>query len=136
MILRALILCLAITMAASPAPAADRPMTADEFEAYTTGKTFFYGNGDTAYGAEEYLSGRYVRWSFLDGDCKEGRWFADEAGLICFTYEDRPEPQCWSFLHGPDGLVARYENDPQATELYEVRQSDEPLECPGPKVGV
>ncbi|WP_367117638.1 hypothetical protein [uncultured Roseovarius sp.] len=111
-------------------------MTAEEFEAYTTGKTFYYGNGGAPYGAEEYLSGRYVRWSFLDGDCKEGRWFTDEGGLICFTYEDRPEPQCWSFLQGPNGLIARYENDPQATELYEVRQSDEPLECPGPKVGV
>ena len=116
--------------------AADQPMTAAEFEAYNTGKTFYYGNGGAAYGAEEYLENRRVRWSFLDGECKEGRWFTDESGLICFTYEDRPDPQCWSFLDGPDGLIARFENDPQATELYEVRQSDAPLDCPGPKVGV
>ena len=92
--------------------------------------------GGTPYGAEEYLENRRVRWTFLDGDCKEGRWFSDEPGLICFVYEDRPEPQCWSFLDSPGGLIARFENDPQATELYEVRQSDDPLECPGPRIGV
>ena len=134
MIRHALTLCL--MMASAPALAADRPMTAAEFEAYTTGKTFHYGNGGTPYGAEEYLENRRVRWTFLDGDCKEGRWFSDEPGLICFVYEDRPEPQCWSFLDSPGGLIARFENDPQVTELYEVRQSDEPLECPGPRIGV
>lgn len=114
---------------------AQEAMSTEAFDAYTRGKTFYYGSGGMAYGAEEYLSDRRVRWSFLDGECQEGRWY-EEAGEICFVYENRPEPQCWTFTRGPEGLVARFVNDPFATELYEVEQSDEPLSCPGPKIGV
>ena len=128
--LSALCLCLAATAL----PAQDR-LSADAFDAYTRGKTFYYAGQGEAYGAEEYLSDRRVRWSFLDGECKDGRWFEDD-GLICFVYEDRPEPQCWSFMKTPNGLIARFENDPDSVELYEVEQSDEPLACPGPRIGV
>ena len=129
-ILPALSFCLA-----APALHAQDRLSAEAFDDYTRGKAFYYADQGEAYGAEEYLSDRRVRWSFLDGDCKAGRWFEDD-GLICFVYEDRPEPQCWSFMKTSDGLVARFENDPAAVELYEVKQSDEPLACPGPRVGV
>ena len=76
-----------------------------------------------------------MRWSFLDGRCQEGEWY-EEAGLICFTYENQPDPQCWSFEKGPSGLIARFENEPMQSELYEVEQSVEPLLCLGPDVGV
>lgn len=110
-------------------------MTADQFDAYTRGKTFIYGNAGGPYGAEEYLDDRRVRWSFLDGRCQEGAWY-QKGDLICFTYDVEPEPQCWSFRRGANGLVARFAGDPQAQDLYEVERSARPLLCVGPDVGV
>ena len=110
-------------------------MTGPEFEAYATGKTLYFGNFGEAYGGEEYLENRRVRWSFLDGDCKEGYWY--EAGeQICFVYEDNPDPQCWSFTRTPRGLIARFEDDPEGTELYEAEDIGEEMLCYGPDVGV
>lgn len=113
----------------------DPMMSGAEFEAYATGKTLYYGALGQAYGGEEYLENRQVRWSFLDGKCKDGYWY--EAGeLICFVYEDNSTPQCWSFTRSASGLIARFENNPEYDELYEVEQADEPLLCLGPEVGV
>jgi hypothetical protein len=123
-----------LALTALPA-AADTLMTAEEFDAYTRGKTLFYGRNGEAYGAEIYLSNRRVQWSFLDGECKEGEWY-EEAGLICFVYEDNPDPQCWSFEQGAGGLIARFENDPETPELYEAEDIGEEMLCLGPKVGV
>ena len=121
-------------LAALPA-AAQSLMTAQEFDDYTRGKTLYYGNGATPYGAEIYLPDRRVRWSFLDGVCKDGEWY-EANGLICFVYEDRPDPQCWSFEKGPRGLIARFENNPAVTPLYEATESQVEMLCLGPKVGV
>lgn len=115
--------------------AAQDLMSAAEFDAYTRGKTFYYGAQGAPYGGEEYLDNRRVRWSFLDGRCQEGEWY-EEAGLICFVYEDKPEPQCWSFQRSGGGLVAQFQNDPAQTQLYEMEQTGEPLHCLGPDVGV
>ena len=110
-------------------------MTADEFDAYTQNKTFYYGNQGQPYGAEEYLSDRRVIWTFLDGRCENGTWY-QEGEQICFVYESQPDPQCWSFRQSSNGLIAQFENDPQQTELHEVDTSYEPLMCLGPEVGV
>jgi len=115
--------------------AAQSLMTAEEFDSYTRGKTLYYGNGGTPYGAEIYLPNRRVRWSFLDGECRDGEWYEDD-GLICFVYEDRTDPQCWSFEQGTAGLIARFENDPAVTPLYEANESTEEMLCLGPKIGV
>lgn len=125
---------LALCLAATPGFAADT-MSAAEFDAYTQGHTFTYGSSGGPYGAEEYLPGRRVRWSFLDGRCQEGEWY-EEDGLICFVYEREPAPQCWTFRRGADGLTAIFDGDPVLGELYEVARSDAPLACPGPEVGV
>ena len=125
-----LILSLALAL---PAAAQDL-MTAEEFDTYTRGKTLFYGREGRAYGAEIYYDKRRVLWSFLDGECREGEWYQD-GSLICFVYENNPDPQCWSFSKGTDGLVARFENDPLTTELYEAREAGEEMVCLGPKVG-
>jgi hypothetical protein len=123
--------------AASPLMALDGPMSGAEFDSYSRGKTFYYGADGAAYGVEKYMDDRRVRWSFLDGNCKEGRWYEEAGGLICFVYEDTPgEPQCWSFYLGAGGLVARFENDPGRTELYEVENSTDEMLCKGPEVGV
>lgn len=120
---------------AATAATAETPLSADAFDSYTRGKTLFYGFDGQAYGVERYLDNRRVIWSFLDGDCKYGSWY-EEDGLICFVYDDRPDPQCWSFSQGPGGLIARFENDPVATQLYEAEDIDEEMICYGPDVGV
>lgn len=114
---------------------ASEPMSAGEFERYVDGKTLYFGLAGSAYGAEEYLPDRQVRWSFLDGHCKEGFWY-EEAGAICFVYEDVAEPQCWSFFQEGDKLRAVFNNDPASTVLYEAQQDQEPMMCLGPDVGV
>ncbi len=114
---------------------AQSAMTASEFDAYTRGKTLFYNSNGETYGAERYLDDRRVEWSFLDGVCKPGQWFED-AGQICFTYDDNPTPQCWTFEKGVRGLIARFENEPDTTDLYEAQNTDQELVCLGPKIGV
>lgn len=115
--------------------AAQAQMTAAEFDRYTRGQTFYYGSGGAPYGGEEYLDNRRVRWSFLDGQCESGYWY-EANGLICFLYDDRPDPQCWSFEQSDNGLVARFVGSESSTELYEVEKSSEPLMCLGPDIGV
>ena len=120
---------------ASPLAAEDLPVSPEAFEAYVAGKTLSYSSGIGPYGAEEYLENRRVRWSYLDGECQEGSWYSN-GDQICFVYEAIDGPQCWQFYFRSGRLMARFENNPMATELYETRQMDEPLMCLGPKVGV
>ena len=115
--------------------AAQSPLTATEFDAYTRGKTLFYGFDGQAYGVERYLPNRRVIWSFLDGDCQNGVWY-ERDGQICFVYEDRLDPQCWVFTQTEKGLVAQFEGDPSSTELYEADDLGEEMICYGPDVGV
>ena len=110
-------------------------MSAEDFDAYTRGHTLYYGAGGQAYGGEEYLDNRRVRWSFLDGECQEGYWY-EQDDLICFVYENRPDPQCWSFERTGSGLIARFSGETVMSELYEVERSSEPLMCLGPRIGV
>lgn len=124
-------LCFALTASVSNA---EVPLTASEFEARVTGHTLVFSSDGFAYGAEEYLNNRRVRWSFLDGECQDGRWYP-EGEQICFVYDTISSPQCWSFYLRDDRLLARYENDPTDTELIETSRQDEPLLCLGPKVG-
>jgi hypothetical protein len=129
-------LAILILLGLTGAPAwAQTTMSGAEFDAYTRGKTLFYGTNGQAYGVERYLEGQRVIWSFLDGKCRDGIWY-ESAGQICFVYEDGPDRQCWEFSQGPDGLVARFEGRSEATELYEARDIGEEMLCLGPEVGV
>lgn len=111
-------------------------MTAEEFDRFTRGKTFYYGVDGQSYGAEEYLPNQSVIWTFLDGRCQNGIWY-QEGEMICFEYDRLPERQCWTFRESTSGgLVARFQDDPKELELYEVQRSSESLSCPGPDVGV
>jgi hypothetical protein len=133
--LAAALVAAAAFAAAPPAAAAQSPMTAEEFEAYTTGKTLYFYSRGQAYGVEEYRENREVTWSFLDGECKEGSWYP-QGDQICFTYEDNPVPQCWTFYREGGGLRALFEGRETGTELYEAGEADEPMMCLGPDVGV
>ncbi len=64
---------------------AQTPMSGEEFDAFTKGKTFSYLQSGQAYGAEQYRSGRRVTWSFGTEECVDGTWYEPEAGLICFV---------------------------------------------------
>ena len=118
---------------ALPLPAlAQTPLGPEAFDALTRGRTFVFELGGIPYGAEEYLPNRRVRWSFLDGDCTEGRWYPS-GSMICFVYEAIEPPQCWTvFDHG--GLHARFEGT-GGPELSEMRRTTEPLECPAEYLG-
>ena len=126
---------LAVVLALIAAPAlAEAPMSGDAFEAYTTGKTLLYGYDGKTYGGEDYLPGRRVRWSFLDGRCLDGRWYED-GQAICFIYDDDPAPVCWVFFAGETGLGAELVGDGGGQSLYEIGAATEPLLCLGPEVG-
>lgn len=113
----------------------DQRLSAEEFSRYVTGKTLTYSKAGQIFGAEEYLSGNRVRWSFNDGQCQDGRWY-EKNEQICFVYENQPVPQCWTFYVGETGLIALYENAPSTNNLLETAQKTEPLLCFGPDVGV
>ena len=121
---------------ACPAAAQER-LTGEAFDAFTRGQTFYYGYDEEPYGAEEYRDDRRVRWSFLNGDCKEGYWYDTPERLICFVYVDRPDaPQCWAFYNEAGQLRATFENGAQAAPLYRIEKSDAPMLCTGPQIGV
>ncbi|MCW1931960.1 hypothetical protein [Pararhodobacter zhoushanensis] len=114
-----------------------RPIGAEEFQAYTEGRTLSYNFSGTPYGTEEYLPDRRVRWAFRDQECQDGVWY-ERNGNICFLYDNDPtDEQCWSFYATSDGLRGVFQGpDGPTTELYEVEQSSAPLSCMGPEVGV
>ncbi|NNE89124.1 MAG: hypothetical protein HKN27_13700 [Silicimonas sp.] len=126
-----LFLCLLV----QPAWAQDKPISPAEFEALVMGRTLMYSSASGEYGAEEYLEDRRVRWSYLDGECTDGRWF-DADDQVCFVYDGIDVPQCWKFYLRNDKLMARFENNPTSAELYETRRRDQPLFCYGPEIGV
>ena len=131
-----LALITALSFSLTTAAEAQSAMTGAEFEAYVTGKTLFFAADGQRYGVEEYLPNRRVRWSFLDGQCKEGTWYAQGA-QICFVYEDNPDPQCWQFFEGTGGLTAKFGDEPDGTVLYEIDPAaGEEMLCLGPEVGV
>jgi hypothetical protein len=125
-------LCLAATL---PATAAEQPLSAEQFDALSVGRTFFYNSGGTAYGAEQYLPGRRVIWAFTGDDCRKGTWYP-EGQYICFVYEDAADPQCWTFFRGAGGLTAQFRDDPVGEPLIAVEESPEPMACMGPNIGV
>ena len=119
---------------ATPLFAADTPLTADAFDAATVGKTFFYQRGGISYGAEQSLPDHKVVWAFTGDDCKKGYWYS-RGTLICFIYEDKLDPQCWTFTQTADGLSARFDGDTANEPLVALRSSPEPMACMGPDVG-
>ena len=126
-------LCLFLLVVALPGWAAEPALSPEAFESHTTGKTLSYASPSGPFGAEHYPD-RRVRWSYLDGECLEGRWYP-EGQQICFVYDGLSSPQCWSFYLRNGRLMAMFENDPASTTLYETAEMSEPLMCLGPKIG-
>ena len=112
---------------------AETLLSGAEFDAYTSGRTITYTADGQAFGAETYLQRQRVRWSFLQGECQEGHWFAD-GNDICFVYENIEGPQCWQFFLTAKGLRAEFVGGGSAP-LFESATEQE-LICPGPDVGM
>jgi hypothetical protein len=125
---------LALLLAASPA-LAEAPLSAEEFDALTLGRTMTWAEFGTVYGVEQYLPGRRVRWTVLGDDCLAGHWYA-EGPEICFQYENDPVPDCWTITATGAGMLARYRADPSDAEPVVVEETTETLACFGPEVGV
>ncbi|MGR3434607.1 MAG: hypothetical protein ACU0CO_06930 [Shimia sp.] len=135
-------LCIALLPAL--ASAQEAPLSPEAFDAATQGRTFAYATpGQAPYGAERHLSGRRVLWRWTDGDCTFGTWSPAPDGTICYAYEEVADIQCWSYRARPGGgFSATFEGGPgdlgqEGTgETYDMTEIDDPLECPGPLVGV
>ncbi len=109
------------------------------FDSYTQGRTLFFTWQGQPYGAEQYLPGRRVIWSFLDGDCIEGHWYPQdgaEGPEICFVYDGRDDAQCWSYAIDETGLRVTIEGDGSPLTLTERREAPQEMVCLGPEVGV
>ena len=114
---------------------AESPLTGEEFDALTVGRTMLYAENGRSYGAEQYLTGRRVLWAFVGDQCRKGYWYEQDE-MICFVYEDDPIPQCWTFYNTPDGLTAQFFGDPNEAPLVAVEESTEPLPCSAPDLNV
>jgi len=127
---------IAVMLACAAGPmAAETPMSGAEFESFVTGQTLTFAENGQVYGIEQYLSNRRVRWAFMGDQCRDGFWYEEAGGQICFVYDDLEGPQCWIFTRSGGRLMARFQGD-GGRELYEAQRSEEPLRCLGPDVGV
>lgn len=135
--MRPVLIALALIAGLAPGLAAEpgAPLTPEEFDAATVGRTLYYNSGGQPYGVEQYLPDRKVVWAFLGDDCRKGEWYP-EGSDICFVYEDNPEPQCWAFFQSASGLLARFRGDPASLPLIAVEESAQPMACMGPDLGV
>jgi hypothetical protein len=129
--MRAAALCLFASAAV-----AETPMSAAEFEAWSTGRTLDYWVDGAFWGSEMHLSGRRTLDADAEGPCVAGRWFP-EGDAICFVYDGSDATHCWRFWREGDRvLTLPVEADPAAEAPIEVTLAPEPLACPGPDVGV
>ena len=111
-------------------PMVAEPMSGAEFEDFVTGQTLTFAEDGQVYGIEQYLPNRRVRWAFMGDQCRDGFWYEEAGGQICFLYEDLEGPQCWIFSRDGGRLTAQFQGD-GGRELYEAQRSAEPLRCLG-----
>ncbi|MGB3553575.1 MAG: hypothetical protein WBA25_02930 [Jannaschia sp.] len=129
------VLCAAISLAGPVA--AERIVSAEEFEQMVTAKTLHFDRFGEAFGAEQYFEDKRVIWAFEGGQCQRGIWFENVGGDICFVYDDNPVPQCWHFLQMDDGSFhARSIGSDPSEDLVKSSVGTDSLDCPLPDLGV
>ena len=114
---------------------AQDPLTADQFDALTLGRTMTWSEFGRVYGVEQYLPDRRVRWTFLGDVCDTGHWYP-QGTAICFQYDTNPGPVCWEISETATGLAAHLVGDPPDIAPVQIVDTTEPLACFGPEVGV
>ncbi len=110
-------------------------MTADEYEAFSSGQTLDYAIDGTVYGAERHLPGRKTLDADLGEPCTEGIWFP-QGDAICFVYDGSDDTHCWHFWREGDQVLAKPVSEDPGSTPREVTVSPTQLSCPGPDVGV
>lgn len=113
---------------------AQTPMTPEEFERWSTGRTLDYSTNGQLWGSEAYLPGRRVIDADAGGPCRDGSWHA-EGDAVCFVYPGFEGTHCWLYWREGDAvyaknLLAAPEDPPQL-----VTPAAAPLSCT-PEVGV
>ena len=111
-------------------------MNGDEFDAYTRDKTFYFAESGQPYGAEE-IPAQPPRKMVLSGWTLQGREVVrgSRAKSALFT-KTGPILNAGASSTNLAGLIARFEGVTGGTILYETRQSEQPMMCMGPDVGV
>ena len=114
---------------------APRPMTEQEFAARVTGKTFFFSQSGQSFGAESYETDRSVTWTYGDGACVDGGWYAD-GDQICFAYiGNENDPICWHFFDTAGTITARIVGADPIEDLTVTGEIDSVLPCMAPGIG-
>lgn len=116
-----------LVLLSATAPAAETPMTATGFEAWSTGKTLTYSANGQVWGSETHLAKR-ATLDDRDGDiCRRGKW-QPKGDAICFVYEADPVRSCWRFTRDADQLFATIGWGFLA-QRYAVTMSDTAVSC-------
>ncbi len=110
-------------------------MTADEYEAFSSGQTLDYAIDGTVYGAERHLPGRRTLDADLGEPCTEGVWFP-QGDAICFEYAGSNDTHCWHFWREGNQVLAQPVGEDPGDQPREVTVSPTQMSCPGPDVGV
>lgn len=127
-------LALALFLGLATAAPAQELMTPDDFDAWSTGQTLDYYLDGTYWGSEAHYPGRTTTDELEDG-CHAGRWFPQD-GAICFEYDYSEDRACWFFWRDGDTVTAKTTDAAPEVMPYVVKPSQNPLNCPGPDVGV
>jgi hypothetical protein len=120
---------------AAQAASAQTPMSPDDFDAWSVGKTLDYAVDGQVYGSETYFPGRRVLDADTGGPCLEGTWYAD-GNAVCFVYPARDGTHCWLYWREGDAVFAKPLTAAPEDPAQEVIEAASPLSCPGPDVGV
>jgi hypothetical protein len=80
-------------------------MTAEEFEAFSTGQTLDYWVDGAYWGSERHLANRQTLDGDDEGACHAGTWFP-KADAICFVYDGDTGEHCWQFWRDGDRVTA------------------------------
>lgn len=119
----------------APAAQAQTPMSPEEFDAWSTGKTLDYFRDGQLLGSEAYFPNRTVRDADLGGPCLDGTWHA-EGDAVCFIYPARDGTHCWTFWRDGAQVFAKPLASAPEDPAQVVTEATAPLACPGPEVGV
>ena len=119
----------------SQAAAAQTPMSPEEFDRWSTGKTLDYSVDGQVWGSEAYLPGRRVRDADTGGPCRDGTWHA-EGAAVCFVYPAFDGTHCWLYWRDGDAVFAKPLQSAPEDAPQRVTPAAASLDCPAPDVGV
>lgn len=109
-------------------------VTGPEFQRLSEGKTLYFSQNGTFFGAEQFYTRRRSLWQNSANECLDGEWYMKQ-DYICFDYGLTTDPACWHFLKKEDGYYARSEGSSDLFDLFMYKIDEQPLDCKGPSVG-